>query len=480
MSVVEAATAVLRCGLPGQPAVPRSVIDVILGTPSGDLGRLRPQERAACVAALVWCLVQSGQAQAAADLADREGMPLLRRVAVTAPAQTQSACYAVLAEAYLSVGRCRDSTDCARIALDYATESGNDAHRFRTLGLLTASLVENGEFSAASDLLAVADDIGAGHDWGAEKWPLVLARVLINYRRGDPEGIQVALDSFEWSDSDDVVERAVSQIGLIWLHVAREEYRELLVVADKVVRGADRHCCPPFLRDQAVYMKALTLIHLGDPGAALRSLAGRRSQPEHPVCFELMLATVHLRLGEPRKALQVTEACVGNCPDHNLRTLPSVYFRRAVAYELLGHHDPADAEFSRAAHLAADLGGISPVLGLPVSAVERLYLRLMRDEPELGRLITARIPGTGYPAPKALGFVPPQLTEREVVLAPLLATDLTLAGIADRLKVSINTVKTQTRTLYRKLEVSGRAEAVDSLEQAGFFVNPPGPVSAGQ
>ncbi|WOQ16875.1 helix-turn-helix transcriptional regulator [Raineyella sp. W15-4] len=474
MPLLDAATVVLRGGLPGQPAAPRSAIDVILGTPPSDLGRLSPQDRAACVAALAWCLVQSGQASAAAELADRDGMPLLRRVAATAPADTQSACYAALAEAYLSIGRCRDSTDCARIALDYATESDDDAHRVRTLGLLAASLALNGEFAQADALRDRAEELGQAHDWPG-MWPVVLAAVLIDSRRTDAEGLEATLASLRSGDSDGVVERVVLRIGLSSLHAVREEYGEMLTATERVTHGADRRNCPPFLLDQATALQCLALVQLGDPAGALRAVADRQSPPEHSVCFELLRAGIHLQLEEPRKALQVTEACVGNCPDHNVGTLPSVHLRRAVAHELLGQHDSADVEYSLSAHLAAGVGAVGPAFGLPLDVLEGLYFRLMRNEPEFGRLIAARIPADGsYSDPRPLSFVPPQLTEREAVLAGWLATDLTLARIADRLKVSINTVKTQTRTLYRKLEVSGRAEAVDSLEQAGFFVSPPG------
>jgi LuxR family maltose regulon positive regulatory protein len=41
-----------------------------------------------------------------------------------------------------------------------------------------------------------------------------------------------------------------------------------------------------------------------------------------------------------------------------------------------------------------------------------------------------------------------------------LAQQLTLREVADRLHLSVNTVKTHARRIYRKLEVSGRAEAV--------------------
>ncbi len=63
----------------------------------------------------------------------------------------------------------------------------------------------------------------------------------------------------------------------------------------------------------------------------------------------------------------------------------------------------------------------------------------------------------------ALGRSAPRLTKRELVVLSHLERDLTLEEIAGRLFVSRNTVKTQVRSLYRKLGVSTRAEAVACL-----------------
>jgi LuxR family maltose regulon positive regulatory protein len=51
-------------------------------------------------------------------------------------------------------------------------------------------------------------------------------------------------------------------------------------------------------------------------------------------------------------------------------------------------------------------------------------------------------------------------SEAELSVLRLLATDLSLREIGGRLFRSLNTVKTQTRELYRKLGVSSRADAV--------------------
>jgi len=56
------------------------------------------------------------------------------------------------------------------------------------------------------------------------------------------------------------------------------------------------------------------------------------------------------------------------------------------------------------------------------------------------------------------------LTPAEIRLLPLLSTHLTFPGIAERLGVSKNTVKTQAISAYRKLGVSSRSEAVARWE----------------
>jgi LuxR family maltose regulon positive regulatory protein len=62
------------------------------------------------------------------------------------------------------------------------------------------------------------------------------------------------------------------------------------------------------------------------------------------------------------------------------------------------------------------------------------------------------------------------LTAAELRLVPLLATHLSLREIGDQLYVSRNTVSTQTTSVYRKLGVSSRSEAIASLRKLGLLV----------
>ncbi|HET7487829.1 MAG TPA: LuxR C-terminal-related transcriptional regulator [Acidimicrobiales bacterium] len=58
-----------------------------------------------------------------------------------------------------------------------------------------------------------------------------------------------------------------------------------------------------------------------------------------------------------------------------------------------------------------------------------------------------------------------QLTEREFMVLPFLPTRLSNVEIAETLGVSLNTVKTHLKHIYRKLGVAGRSEAIAAAER---------------
>jgi LuxR family maltose regulon positive regulatory protein len=65
------------------------------------------------------------------------------------------------------------------------------------------------------------------------------------------------------------------------------------------------------------------------------------------------------------------------------------------------------------------------------------------------------------------------ITPAERNLIPLLATHLTFREIADELRVSRNTVKTQAVSVYRKLQVSSRSEAIGAAAESGLLPSRP-------
>ncbi len=65
------------------------------------------------------------------------------------------------------------------------------------------------------------------------------------------------------------------------------------------------------------------------------------------------------------------------------------------------------------------------------------------------------------------------LTVAELRLLPLLATHLTFPDIAERMVLSTNTVKTQAKSIYRKLDASSRSEAVAQALEFGLLEGAP-------
>ena len=63
------------------------------------------------------------------------------------------------------------------------------------------------------------------------------------------------------------------------------------------------------------------------------------------------------------------------------------------------------------------------------------------------------------------------LTSAELRLLPLLATHLSFRNIGERLFISPNTVKTEAISIYRKLGVSSRGEAVAQAHGLGLLAS---------
>jgi LuxR family maltose regulon positive regulatory protein len=95
---------------------------------------------------------------------------------------------------------------------------------------------------------------------------------------------------------------------------------------------------------------------------------------------------------------------------------------------------------------------------------------IVRQRPSLGVLpgqiteLAAALEETGQG-----GLGASSLTTAELRLLPLLSTHLTLLEIGERLHLSRNTVKTQAISIYRKLGVSSRSQAMQRVGELGLL-----------
>ena len=117
---------------------------------------------------------------------------------------------------------------------------------------------------------------------------------------------------------------------------------------------------------------------------------------------------------------------------------------------------------ARSSIAIGDLKGARAVL-FDAGEVLRHHPELAVLEQELATL-RKRTLGAGRPASAGAAT----LTAAELRLLPLLTTHLTFEEIGERLFVSRNTVKTHAISIYRKLGVSSRGDAVERAVELGF------------
>jgi len=125
-----------------------------------------------------------------------------------------------------------------------------------------------------------------------------------------------------------------------------------------------------------------------------------------------------------------------------------------------GDRTAAQNRFDQAADIAEQVG-----VRLPFASMTRSDLiALASHRPALLDQVPDRSPR--YPEPEIIVA----LSRREQHVLAALASDLTLPEIAHALSVSTNTLKSQLRSVYRKLEVKNRQEAVAFARRTGLMM----------
>ncbi|HYO42809.1 MAG TPA: LuxR C-terminal-related transcriptional regulator [Candidatus Limnocylindrales bacterium] len=155
------------------------------------------------------------------------------------------------------------------------------------------------------------------------------------------------------------------------------------------------------------------------------------------------------------------------------RSVIGLLVLRSLAYQLVGDRDASAAAFDRALALAEPEGFVRVFVDPGPETATLLEAAATRAtergaEPRYPRRLLAafdRTPPTAAP-PQAL--VEP-LSERELDVLRLLATDLDGPAIAAQLFVSVNTLRTHTRNIFAKLGVNSRRAAVTRAGELGLF-----------
>ncbi len=234
------------------------------------------------------------------------------------------------------------------------------------------------------------------------------------------------------------------------------------VTALELLRGGETvDTLPSWLRVSASMIEAELWMALGEPGRARTALTAVSTSElsDHAI----PLARLELALGEPDAALR---AVAGFLADEREALMPisrtEAWAIDAIARDAIHDEPSALRAIERALDLAEPRGYRNAILrhGAPVRSLLRRRIasgtahRAFADD----LLLVLEQEPTERRSNGDLLLEP--LSERELAVLRFLPTMMSNAEIATEMFVSVNTVKTHLKHIYRKLDVSERRDAV--------------------
>ncbi len=214
-------------------------------------------------------------------------------------------------------------------------------------------------------------------------------------------------------------------------------------------------------------LRATLLLRLGETGTAWDIFASLRPTQHHSNCPARFLAHLRFTTGDAAGAVIVLKDCEALGDLHSARTMVDVQLLLAASNYQLGNTATADLAFDRAMRLAARNDMRIPFRLVPDDVMRSMIARAgTRGQSPAVRSLFGLVGGAMRASLTGL----PQLSEREREIVRLMVRDLSANQMADELFVSINTVKSHLKNIYRKFGVQKRAEAIKKARDLGFHV----------
>ncbi len=317
---------------------------------------------------------------------------------------------------------------------------------------------ESGDLDAAEEIatatVAAAETAGWTRSFQIAPVYLAMARVVVD--RGDLLGADTWLSRLadvEEHAPEYHVRLAGSLVRAARHEAAGDPGRALSELRSTGAR-LDEWVPPRPLLEQSLLTEAALLAHAGDSATA-RALLDRMGPPETDP-GALLGARLHLSLGDLEDARK-TLARVGGA---HTRVAVGGALVGALLATAVGDDDCALDLLEDALLAAAPFGLRRPFLAEPdLAALLARRVEQGSAVSEFALDLLGRMTAAPTVRGERRGLVDP-LTERERIALRHLASSLSNAEIAAELYVSVNTVKTHQRAVYRKLGVSSRRDAV--------------------
>ena len=283
----------------------------------------------------------------------------------------------------------------------------------------------------------------------------LLALAHVARSRGDHRGARARLDELAHEPRPD-------RRRLVTTLVAIEQ--ALIDLADgdpqeamRALAGAPDHpTIPPSILARRRAVEAQVLMQLGDHAGAARAL-------ELAPCGSIDVSYAHVRLAVEQGDLPGARARVAELPSRpGTRAESERLLWLALVDHLEGRTEEALVQMAAVVAQAESERDVSLFRAntQAMGPVRALY----RSEPTPFLRSVVEQPLVAHRSRASMELVE-QLTDRELMVMALLPTRMSNIEMAEALHVSLNTVKTHLKHIYRKLGVTERGEAVAAAEQ---------------
>ena len=269
------------------------------------------------------------------------------------------------------------------------------------------------------------------------------------------------------------LEDAIDRLEAISLHEVGEMWPFYVVALHRLLEAAGHH---DELEHRLEMLDALPLPRVDGEGftgsvlplkrALVAMSVGRASEAvqlleraDHSLTYtKLVSAAADLYVGRLQHALEEIEELANATRRFRLLELRRLSVLAAGHY-MAGNRDKSIAALKLAAQMPR---GLTPqerlLFGTEIQEFAEEHVPSWPRDTTGKAIFLPELPKRGH-----------SLTDREIEILEQLALGLTRAEIAERLFISLSTVKTQLQSIYRKLEVSSAADAVFEGERRGII-----------
>jgi LuxR family maltose regulon positive regulatory protein len=354
-------------------------------------------------------------------------------------------CTITLGDIHRTNGRLSDASRVYQQALELATPAAGAPPLRGTADMhvgIAGVLLERDDLVGAAEQLAVSERLGAYNGLPQNPYRSRLVAARLRQAEGDPGGALELLDEANRVYNGDYSPN-VQPVPAVRTRL-------------RLRRGDLR------LADEWASEQGLTA---DDELSYLREY-------EHITLARLLLAQQAAGDGDTLEpAIALLERLLAAAEKGDRRgSVIEILILKSLAYQAFGDTSAAVDAVRRAVTLAEPEGYVRIFIdeGPPLTALLKTLVQQDSGSRYLRRLVAAT-QRTVRPIPaQRSGLIEP-LSERELDVLRLLATDLDGPDIARHLHVSLNTMRTHSRNIFRKLEVNNRRSAVRQAAELGLL-----------